>query len=303
MDFRQIEAFIQVVRLKSFSKAADAIFLTQPTISSHINTLENELGVKLIDRSGKEIVPTKAGKIFIDYANNLVNIRDNAVHTLSEFSNRLEGKLEIASSTVPGQYLLPQLMKEFLQKHSKVNFSILQFDSKQVIEELLEKNIELGIVGTMIENSKIEYIHLIEDNLVLITPNNEKYSRFTNDTITIDIIKDEDFIIRESGSGTRQEFERIFNESAINFKSVNIVAQMNSTESIKQAVSMGLGVSIVSLVSVEDYIKFGQLKAFKISGVALKRAFYLAYHKNRPLSPLTTAFLNFSIKYYKDMHC
>jgi DNA-binding transcriptional LysR family regulator len=125
LDFRQIEAFIQVVKLKSFSKAADAVFLTQPTISTHINSLENELGVKLVDRSGKEIVPTKAGKIFYDYANSLLNVRDSAIHSLNEFSTKIEGKLEIAASTVPSQYLLPELMAAFLEHYKKVNLCII----------------------------------------------------------------------------------------------------------------------------------------------------------------------------------
>ncbi|MDD4504445.1 MAG: LysR family transcriptional regulator, partial [Clostridiaceae bacterium] len=138
MDFRQIEAFVYVVRFRSFSKAADAIYLTQPTVSSHINTLEKELGIKLIDRSGKNVEPTSAGKIFYEYANNLINIRDNAIFTLSEFTRKVEGKVEIAASTVPTEYLLPKLMIGFRNIYSNINFSVDQFDSKQVIDELLE---------------------------------------------------------------------------------------------------------------------------------------------------------------------
>ena len=147
MDFRQIEAFVYVVRHKSFSKAADAIYLTQPTISSHISSLENEIGTKLVDRSGKEITPTEAGKMFYEFANNLINIRDNAVFTLSEFSRKIEGKVEIAASTVPAEYLLPKLMLGFRNKYDKISFSVQQLDSKQVIDELLERNFEFGIVG------------------------------------------------------------------------------------------------------------------------------------------------------------
>ena len=293
MDFRQIEAFVYVVRFNSFSRAADAIFLTQPTVSSHISTLENELGIKLIDRSGKEVLPTKAGKIFYDYANNLINIRDQAVFTLSEFSKKVEGKVEIAASTVPAEYLLPKLMIGFRSNYNNISFSVDQFDSKQVIDRILEKKYELGIVGTIIENSKLDYHRLLEDRLVLAAPCSKKFCAITSGALPFDVIKDESFIYRESGSGTRQEFEKILMNHGINPSAIQITAQFNSIDAIKQAVSKGLGVSIMSYISIEDYVKFGQIKAFDIEGFDLKRAFYMVTHKKRPLSPVNSVFLKY----------
>lgn len=299
MDFRQIEAFVHVIKLKSFSKAADAIFLTQPTISTHINSLEKELGTKLVDRSGKEILPTKAGKIFYDYANSLLNVRDNAVHALKEFSTKIEGKLEIAASTVPAQYLLPELMAAFLELYRGANFSITQLDSNDVIDAVLENRYELGIVGTSIENSKLSYNKLFDDKLVVITPNNGKFTGIASDTIPFSLIEKENFIFRESGSGTRHEFEKILKDNGIDSKAIKIIAKLNSTEAIKQSVSLGLGISIVSLVSVTDYLRFGLIKAFNIEGILMQRAFYSVIHKTRPISPLHSAFLSFAADYYK----
>jgi len=299
MDFRQIEAFVYVVRFKSFSKAADAIYLTQPTVSSHISTLEKELGLKLIDRSGKEILPTSAGKVFYEYANNLINIRDNAVFTLNKFSKKIDGKVEIAASTVPAEYLLPKLMLGFRNLYNNINFSVDQFDSNQVITELLEKKYELGMVGTVIENSKLEYHKLVEDKLVLAAPTNKKFSAISSDVLSFKAIMDESFIYRESGSGTRLEFEKIFMKHGISPSSVKIAAQFNSIDAIKQAVSQGLGVSIMSYVSIEDYVKFGRIKAFDIEGLDLTRAFYIVTHKKRPLSPVNSVFLKYVTDYYK----
>ncbi|HYE83702.1 MAG TPA: selenium metabolism-associated LysR family transcriptional regulator [Clostridia bacterium] len=299
MDFRQIEAFVYVVRYRSFSKAADAIFLTQPTVSSHINTLENELGIKLIDRSGKEVEPTNAGKIFYEYANNLIIIRDNAVFTLNKFNKKIEGKVEIAASTVPAEYLLPRLMIGFRNKYSNVSFSVDQMDSIQVIDDLLDKKYELGMAGTMIENSKLEYHKLVEDKLVLAAPCNKKFSAITSHTLPFEVVKEESFIYRESGSGTRQEFEKICMKHGVNPSSIKIAAQFNSIDAIKQAVSQGLGVSIMSYMSVEDYIGFERIKAFDIEGFDLKRAFYIVTHKKRPLSPVNSVFLKYVTDYYK----
>lgn len=300
MDFKQIEAFVYVVRHKSFSKAADALYLTQPTISSHISSLENILGIKLIDRSSKEIYPTTAGKIFFEYAQNLINMRDNAIYALKDFSTNIKGKLEIAASTVPSQYIVPELIINFLQKYKNINFNLIQLDTGQVIEELIDKKFEIGIVGSMIKNDKLVYEKLTKDKLVLITPCNKKYKDMINKKISINELINEPFIFRESGSGTRQEFEKFLNKANVNPKSIKIIAQINNLEAIKQAVHLGLGVSIVSARSAEDYLKSGMLKVFEIEGFTMKREFYLVHYKNRPISPITKAFKSFALKYYKN---
>jgi DNA-binding transcriptional LysR family regulator len=285
MDFRQIEAFVYVVRFNSFSKAADAIFLTQPTVSSHISSLENELGVKLLDRSGKEVEPTSAGKIFYDYANNLVNIRDQAVFTLSEFSHKVEGKVELAASTVPAEYILPGLIIGFRNKYSNISFSVDQFDSDQVADGLLDKKYEIGFVGTRIENSKLDYHKLADDRLVLAAPCNKKFSSVDSDTIPFELIKDESFIYRESGSGTRKEFEKILVGNGINPSTIHIAAQFNSIDAIKQAVAANLGVSLIPLSAVSFELKIGLIKELKIKGKSWSYPQNLIYNENRYLSP------------------
>ncbi len=298
MDFKQIEAFVYVVRHKSFSKAADAIYLTQPTVSAHVNSLENELGIKLIDRSTKEIYPTSAGKIFFEHAQNLINIRDNAIFALKDFAYSIEGNLEIAASTVPSQYIIPELIMAFRQNYSNITFNLVQMDTKQVTEELLDKRFEIGIVGSLIEHNRLVYEKLVDDKLVLITPNNKKYAKIGNKALTINQLSNEQFIFRETGSGTRQEFEKFLIKANINPKSINIAAQINSLEAIKQAVSIGLGVSIVSAKSVADYLRNGMLKAFEIENFPINRQFYIVHHKNRPMSPITSEFRKFALKYY-----
>lgn len=293
MDFKQIEVFVHVVKHKSFSKAADAIYLTQPTISAHISSLERELGIKLIDRSSKDAEPTQAGKLFYEHAVNLINIRDNAIFNLSKYNNTLKGKIEIAASTVPSQNILPKLIKNFSTQYKDISFSITQMDSVQVAEAINDKKFEIGIVGTKIDEVKFNCSHIVDDKLVLITPNMGKYIEWNEESIPFSRLSKEGFIMREAGSGTRGEFERIVKESGLSKGSINIIAQMNSIEAIKQSVSMGLGVSIVSLLSVLDYLKYGMLKAFDIQGLDLSRAFYVIHLKNRPLSPLNKVFLKY----------
>ena len=300
MDFRQIEAFVYVVRHKSFSRAADAIFLTQPTVSAHINSLEKELGAKLVDRSDKAIEPTEAGRLFYEYAVNLINTRDNAVFSLSSYNNTIKGKIDIAASTVPSQIILPKLIKKFTEEYQDVSFSITQMDSEEAAAAILDKKFEIGLVGARYQSSKLNCTKLADDKLVLITSNSKKYSEINDAKIPFSMIAKEKFIIRESGSGTRREFERIIEESGIAKSSIHIVAQMNSIEAIKQSVSIGLGVSIMSELSVQDYVSCGLLKSFDIEGLDLSRAFYLIYMVNRPLSPLSNLFLKYIIEKSKD---
>ena len=129
MDFKQIEAFVNVVKYKSFSKAADASFLTQPTISTHVATLEKELGTKLIDRRGKEALPTKQGQILYKYAINLLNTRGKAVFALESYANEIGGVLELQASSIPGEYIVPELMAKFKEKYPLVKFYLEQSDS------------------------------------------------------------------------------------------------------------------------------------------------------------------------------
>ncbi|NLM43810.1 MAG: LysR family transcriptional regulator [Clostridiales bacterium] len=300
MDFKQIEAFVYVVRYKSFSKAADAIYLTQPTVSAHISSLENEIGTKLLDRSSKVIHPTKAGKIFYEYAVNLMNTRDEAIFSLNNFTQGLSGKIHIAASTVPSQFIMPQLILEFQKKYKSIFFNLVQLDTNQVLEEILDNSFEIGIVGSKINNDKLKFESLLKDKMVLITPNNEKFNKFHSNSISIEELKNEKFIFRESGSGTRKEFEKKMIKAGKDPKSINIIAQFNSAEAIKQAVSLGLGISIASCISVKDYIRFGIIKAFEIKEFDLNREFYLVYYKNRPMSPLTNVFKEFAQNYYKE---
>lgn len=299
MDFRQIGAFIQVSRLNSFSKAGDALYLTQPTISAHINSLESELGVKLFDRSSKEIELTKAGEIFYDYAVNMINTRDMAIFSLQEYTHRIEGSLQIAASTIPAQYILPEIIKLFSGKYVNVKYSLFQFDSREVIDRLLDKEFEIGIVGSHPDEPKLVSQKLCEEEQVLITPKDFRKSDLPSAEISFHDIENENFILRESGSGTRKEFEKALIKTGKDPGKIKVVAQINSTEAVVQAVRQGLGISVVSSYSGRDYEKAGLIRAFRIKDLQLTRSFYMVTVKNRPISPPVKTFMEFITSYFK----
>lgn len=296
MDFRQIEAFVSVFRLRNFSRAGKALFLTQPTISSHVNDLEIELGVKLFDRSSRDVIPTDAGNIFYQYAVNLLETRDSAIASLNQ-STQIEGRLEIATSTIPGQYLLPKVMVDFQKTNPNIVFMIHQGDTRKVLRDILDKKYQVGIVGARLEEAKLNYEPLNRDRLVVIA--SKKYMETRNmPCFEIGSLLQQKFILREKGSGTREEFETALRKKGIDPDLLKIVAEMNSTEAIKHAVSEGLGVAVVSSLSIEDDLKAGAIQAFPIDGLDLERRFYLVTYRNRPLSPNAAAFRELILSYY-----
>lgn len=309
MDFRQLEIFVSVYRLRNFSRAGEALFLSQPTISNQINCLEEELGVKLFDRTSRQIIPTESARTFYSYALKMLDLRERAIFALSK-NKEIGGRLEIAASTIPSQYLLPGPMKSFQEKNPNVSFLMNKGDTEEVTKGLLEMKYEIGIVGARLDLSNLNYEKLTQDKLVLITQNmavdrveaidlrDGIQGDLTEEKIPLESLLDKKFIVREPGSGTRLAFEMALKEKGLDPDVLQIVAEMNNLESIKQAVREGLGVSVVSSLSVEDYLKCGWVKAYAVEGLNLERDFYLITHKNRTLSPCAAAFQRHILEYY-----
>lgn len=299
MHFKQLEVFVNVVRLKSFSKAAEVVYLSQPTVSAHVNALEEELDTKLIVRSTKEVYPSKAGKIFYKYALDMLDMRDAAVAEVKSASTQVKGMLEVAASTVPSQYLLPRAIPQLLEKYPQLTFSIKQYDSVEVVHRIIDMDAEVGVTGAMFEKSGCVFEPVARDRLVIITPNTPEFAAL-NGKITPDIIKNSRFISREYGSGTRKESEAFLRGIGIDPSALKTAVQLESTESIIQAVKNNLGISIVSKFACQDCLAAGGILAFDYESPGLDRNFYAVYRKNRPLSPAAAAFVKGMKERFKD---
>ncbi len=290
MHLKQLEVFVNVVKLKSFSKAAEAVYLSQPTVSAHINALEDELDAKLIVRSTKEVYPSKAGKIFYQYALEMLNLRDMAMQEVKSYSTQVRGTLDVAASTVPSQYLLPRAMPSLIEKYPQLTLSIKQYDSVEVVHRIIDMDAEVGVTGAIFEKSGCVFEPVAEDRLVIITPNTPAFAALEG-RITPDIIRANKFISREYGSGTRKESEIFLHSIGIDPQSLRISVQLQSTESVIQGVKNGLGLAIVSKYACEDCVASGGILAFDYESPDLSRSFYAVYRKNRPLSPAAEAFV------------
>lgn len=298
MEFRQLETFIEVAKLKSFSKAANKLFITQPTVTNHIQNLEKELNTLLINRFGKELSLTHAGSLLYKYAINIVNSCEMAKFDLAAYKGKIHGHLNIYSSSVPRKYLLPSIMKKFLASYPDVSFSLSEKDSTDVIKSIISGETDFGIVGAKGSSPNIDYIDLMKDRLVLITPNSSRYPFENFSHIDKDIIYNENLLFREKGSGTRQLIESILTDSDLD--KLKIIAYIEDTEAIKELVSLGVGISFISEKTINKEVDLKRYKFFYIKGLDFSRKFYFAFHKNRQLSPLNEAFKNFILDYIKD---
>ena len=175
MDLWQLKIFCKVVELEGFSSAGKAVHLSQPTVSSHIKGLENHFECKLIDRLGKKAVPTKAGDLLYHYASKLITLFDETETAMAEFQGKIKGRLIIGGSTIPGSYILPQLIGAFTKKYQEVTISLIVADTDQIIRDILSGVLELGIVGAESTDRNILQEKLIEDEMRLIVPRNHPW--------------------------------------------------------------------------------------------------------------------------------
>lgn len=300
MDLRQLETFVNVARLNSFSKAAKKLFITQPTVTNHIQSLEKELGTILINRTGKNISLTKAGSILYEYALNIINACEMAKFDLATYKGKIQGHLELCSSSVPRKYVLPKILKNFIDKYPEVTFSLTDKDSKEVAESIIAGEYDFGIVGAKHSSKHLNYIELMEDTLVLITPNKPRFNYENYSFLDINVLFEEKLIFREPGSGTRKLVEKKLHSNNIDLNQLNIVSTIEDTETIKNLVTLDVGLSFMSERSVIDDIKLNKYKVFYINNFDLSRKFYFVYHNKRQLSPLSETFKTFMLDYIKD---
>lgn len=296
MDFRQLETFVNVAKLKSFSKAAEKLYITQPTVTNHIQNLEKELGTLLINRMGKKISLTKAGTLLYKHALNILNSFEMTKFELDIFKGQIQGHLDIASSSVPRKHLLPRIMSSFLKEYPDVTFTVLEHDSRQVINSILEGEYDFGIVGANFGNNNLEYLKIMSDRLVLITPKDFRDDLSNFDTINMEDILKCNFILREEGSGTREVLQKWFNERGIDNEDIKIIAYIEDSDCIKELVTLGAGVSIVSEKVISDDIKLNKVKALYINNFNIEREFYFVFHKNRQLPPLGETFKDYVLE-------
>lgn len=298
MNLKQLEAFVQIADSGSFSKAAKDLFLTQPTISAHISSLEKELNTRIFVRNTKEVRLSDSGKILYDYAKQMTVLQKKIEDTFAVREEKAQQCLTIAASTIPAQYLLPGILARFNEKYPNQQFEILESDSAKVVEQVVNNEVDIGFTGTVIDKRLCKYIPFYQDELVVITPNTEKYLALKEKNANATWVAEEALIMREAGSGTRKEAEKQLRRIGVNPTRLNVIASMESTEAIKRAVSSGMGISVMSKLAVEEEILKGSLLAVPLSADDMRRDINVIYNRNLQLSRPSERF----IKVVKEMY-
>ena len=296
MEFKQLEAFVAVVDYGSFSEAARKLYLTQPTISAHVRSLEEELHTKLILRTTKKTTITTRGYQLYDSAVRMLEIRNNL---LENFTGVQKHMIDLAASTIPSSYLLPEILAAFGKTHPDIYFHSIQADSAESINRVLDGTVDLALVGQNTRDETCVFLPFCQDELVIATPITNHYLGLQNKSMTFeDFIKDP-IIIREKGSGTKKEMDLFLEQIGVTPSDLNVIARMNDLEGIKKSIVNGLGISILSARSAIDLQKTKQILLFPLEESAHKRTFYIVYSKNRILKPHVRQFIQFIQNFYR----
>jgi len=289
MDIYQLEVFLSVYRNRSFSRAAEELHITQPSVSAHIKRLEEELGVRLFDRVGRKTLPTKEADLLNIRSGEIVRRLGDIKADLTGLKREVKGLLTVGASSIPGSYILPSLAAGFRDAHPEVFFQVQIKDSAEIVEMISGGQLMLGLVEKESSLSELDTLHLIDDELVLVA----RPGFVDKKVITpIGLLKIP-LLMREDGSDARESMQRQHLLHRVSLKALNITAILGSTDSVREAVKSGLGAALLSRHAVKDDLRAGLVEEIRIRGVRMKRSFYLLAHRKRPLPSEYLSFVEF----------
>lgn len=279
IETRHLRIFAAVYKNRSFTRAAEILHTSQPTISEHIRNLEQSLNCQLFDRLGRSIVPTREAEILYPRAQAILEDMQKLETDLAMAGQTVAGELIIGASTIPGAYILPALASTFKSRHPGISFEIRIEDSGRIVESILANRLLIGIVGARIPTRRIKYEPCIEDELILVC---------AGDSTLLDAIEPQQlaelpFIIRENGSGTRRNVESYLSDRRVGIDRLNIVAILGSSTAVEEAVKADLGVSIISRHAVADELLNGSVRQIAVEGLPMARMLWVATAPKRTL--------------------
>lgn len=290
MNFKQLEAFIQVAELHSFTRAARHLYMSQPAISFQIKALEEELEVTLFQRTEKKVSLTQAGRLLYPEAKKMLAHYNNIKAGLDALRGLKSGHLLIGASTIPGEYLLPGYLGLFRQRYPGVQVNLRVAGSGDVVRWVQEREIDLGVVGAIQNVENLVFNEWIKDELVLIVPPGH---RWDGSWVNMADLVEEKFIMREEGSGTRKSMLEILERYGLGVDKLDVNMELGSTRAVISAVQAGMGIGFVSRWAVADVLEVGKVGKANLLDVDLTRSFYLVRYQ--------TGIVNFAAETFEKM--
>jgi len=288
-NFR-LKVFRVVAEQLSFRRAAEHLFLTQPAVTLQIKSLENDLGIRLFDRTANKVSLTQQGSVLLRYADKLAQLVSEAERELTSDDGKLSGELSLGASTTIAQYLLPSLIRAFLDENPHVEFSLHSGNTSEIVRLLLEDKVSLGLIEGPARDRGVHTERFVEDELILITPPNLESEHLSRSELAATTL-----LLREHGSGSRQVVESALEKGGLKLKSFKKVMELDSTEAIKSAVEAGLGVAFVSRCALSKELDLGVLKTAQVDGIRVTRHFALISRTSPAPQGLAEAFRMFTL--------
>ena len=292
MDTRQLAAFCAVVERKSFSQAAERLGVTQPAVSLQVRALEERLGRRLLDRSGRRVEPTEAGARLYQRAHRLLQLEEQLLEDLAAGDDgELGGELSIGASTGPGAHLVPLLLCEFQRLHPGLAVALSVSDTHTVIEQVAARELELGVVGALRRHRSLEFDPLARDEIVLAVPPGH---RFAGRDVTPEELRDETLVVMQEGAGVRHVIEDELRRAGLRLRDLDAKLELGLQESVKSAVAAAYGVAFISRTAIEGELAAGTLAAARVRGLDPARQIYVVRPKGRMPTRAAERFLAFA---------
>lgn len=287
MNLHQLRIFQTVARLGSFSRAAEELGISQPSVSIQVADLERSLGVDLFEQLGKRIYLTDAGRVLEDYARRILALAEEAETAVAEVKGLLRGRLAIGASTTPGTYLLPRILGHFQERFPQINVTLEIANTRRIQERLLRNELDLGVVGWEVTSHNLVAEPFLEDELVLVIPPSHPLA--AAGTVSAQALREHRVIMRERGSGTREAVEAALGEVGV----VLVPAmEFGSNEAVKEAVAGGLGIAILSHLAVVAETASGRLVTLGLGDVKMRSRVYIVHHRDKRIGQALKAFLD-----------
>jgi DNA-binding transcriptional LysR family regulator len=292
MDTRQLAAFCAVVERASFSQAAEQLGVTQPAVSLQIRSLEKRLGVQLLDRSGRRVEPTDAGRRLYRSALRLLAQEEQLLAELGEeVEGELTGRLELGASTGPGGTVIPIVLCEFQQRHPEVHVALTVSDTQRIVEQVARRELELGVVGAARRHRGVVFEPFFRDEVVLAVPRGH---RFSDRTVSLEELRGEPLVLMQEGAGVRQMIDDELREVGVRLRDFDVRLELGLQESARTAVLAGYGVTFISRSAVEADVSAGTIAVARVEGLDASREIALVRASGRAETRVAQAFVDFA---------
>lgn len=290
MDFDQIETFLEVARLSSFSRAAERRFRTQPAISSQIRSLEEEVGAKLLDRSGGKVSLTASGKIFQKYAEEALQARKAAVVAIAETERVPRGEIIVGANEGTCLHVLPEVFAEFKKLYADVAVNVKRADYAKVLESVIDNSVDFGVVSLPVTDNRLTVVLIHRDELVAIAPPQHPLAKLKS--VTLNEVATYPLVVPKAGH-TRDALEELFHQRRLKPR---FAMELDSSELLKRFVAVDVGVGFIARSNVVEDVRADVLRAIPISDAQIRRDLALVFRKDKALSRAALAFIDIAVK-------